>query len=97
MALFKSAEEKAAKAAEKEQKMLEKYRLTTLSDPDDISSVRTIVGELSGTGLMEVGSLISGNEKDLLRTQMCFQRAIVEQNFIIIRQLDRIAKALESK
>jgi len=96
MALFKSAEEKAAKAAEKEQKLLERYNLTTLSDPEDIESVRKIVTELVGTGISEVGlALGGGNEKEYMRLQMNFQRAIVEQNFIIIRQLDKIAKSLE--
>ena len=95
MALFKSAEEKAAKAAEKEQKLLEKYNLTALSDPEDIESVRKIVSELVGTGISEVGLALSGgNEKEYMRLQMNFQRAIVEQNFIIIRQLDKISKAL---
>lgn len=95
MALFKSAEEKAAKAAEKEQKLLEKYNLTALSDPEDIESVRKIVTELVGTGISEVGLALSGgNEKEYMRLQMNFQRAIVEQNFIIIRQLDKISKAL---
>jgi hypothetical protein len=95
MALFKSAEEKAAKAAEKEQKLLEKYNLTALSDPEDIESVRKIVSELVGTGLMELGlALGAGSEKDILKMQLNFQRAIVEQNFIIIRQLDKISKAL---
>ena len=97
MALFKSAEEKAAKAAEKEQKLLDKYHLSALSDPDDINSVRQIAAELAGSGFMEVGAYLTGNEKDFLKTQMCYQRAIVEQNFIMIRQLDRIVKALESK
>jgi len=96
MALFKSAEEKEALAKQREYEMLQKYGLQNLTNPDDIASVRTIVGELSGTGLMELGALLGGaNEKQLLRTQMFFQRALVEQNFIIIRQLDRIASKLD--
>lgn len=95
MALFKSAEEKAAKAAEKEQKLLEKYNLTALSDPEDIESVRKIVSELVGTGLIELGATLGGgNDRDLQKLQVYYQRAIVEQNFIIIRQLDKISKAL---
>lgn len=96
MALFKSAEEKAAKAAEKEQKLLKKYNLTALSDPEDIESVRKIVSELVGTGLIEFGATLGGgNDRDLQKLQVYYQRAIVEQNFIIIRQLDKIAKSLE--
>jgi hypothetical protein len=45
---------------------------------------------------MELGlALGAGSEKDILKMQLNFQRAIVEQNFIIIRQLDKIAKSLE--
>lgn len=95
MALFGSKEDKEAKQAEKEQALLDKYGLGTLSDPEDIKSVRAIVTQLAGTGLMEFGAMLAGNEKAMLNTQMHFQRAMVEQNFVIIRQLDRIAKLLE--
>ena len=96
MALFKSAEEKAAIAAEKEQKALKKYGLESLTDPQDIESVKTIVSELLGTGIGELGiALGGGSEKDIARIQMYYQRAILEQNFIIIRQLDRLLKKLD--
>lgn len=91
MALFKSAEEKAAIAAEKEQKALKKYGLESLTDPQDIESVKTIVTELLGTGLMEFGATL-GSGSDASRVSMYYLRAIVEQNFIIIRQLDRLLK-----
>lgn len=96
MALFKSAEEKAAIAAEKEQKALKKYGLESLTDPQDIESVKTIVSELLGTGLMEFGATLGGgSEKDIAKIQMYYQRAMIEQNFIIIRQLDRLLKKLD--
>lgn len=95
MALFKTADEKAQIAAEKEQKMLDKFGLGNLRNQDDINSVRKIVQELSGTGFMEFGAMLgSGGEQ---KAQMYYQRAMLEQNFIIIRQLDRIAMMLESK
>lgn len=96
MALFGgNKEDKEAKQAAKEQAILDKYGLGTLSDQEDIQSVRTIVTELAGTGLTEIGSMMSQNEKMMLQTQMRYQRALVEQNFVIIRQLDRIAKLLD--
>lgn len=86
-------ETKEEKQARKEQEMLEKYGLQELSNDDDIASVKKIVSELAGSGLMETGiALGGGNEKDILRVQMNYQRAILEQNFILIRQLDRIIK-----
>ena len=93
MALFKSAEEKEQIKEEKTVQMLRKYGLEHLSDPRDVESVKKIVSELTGTGLLEAGiALGGGNEKDILRTQMQYERAIVEQNFIIIRLLDRLTK-----
>jgi hypothetical protein len=98
MALFggKEKETKEEKEARKERELLEKYGLQNLTNAEDIASVRKIVSELSGTGLMELGiALGGGNEKDVLKNQLYYQRAIVEQNFILIRQLDRIASLLE--
>lgn len=101
MALFggsKEKETKEEKKARKQQEMLEKYGMQDLSNAEDIESVRKIVAELAGTGMMETGiTLGSGNEKDILRVQLYYQRALLEQNFIMIRQLDRIAKSLENK
>lgn len=100
MALFgsKDKETKEEKEARKEREVLEKYGLQTLKNPEDIESVKKIVSELSGTGLMELGiTLGGGNEKDILKNQLYYQRALLEQNFIMIRQLDRIAALLENK
>ena len=97
MALFKSAEEKQQEQEQKELKMLQKYGLEQLTDPSDKESVRKIVNELLGTGMMETGMRLSlaGKPEDLL--PVYYQRAILEQNFIIIRQLDRIASLLGQK
>lgn len=100
MALFgnKDKETKEDKAERKQRAMLEKYGLQALSNPEDIASVKTIVSELAGTGLMEAGlALGAGNDRDIQKTQLAYQRTLVEQNFIMIRQLDRIASLLENK
>ena len=85
MAFFKSADQKQAEKEQKELEMLEKYGLENLTNPADIESVRKIISELTGTGLMEFGNMLAPNEKDMLRVQMQYQRAIVEQNFLLIR------------
>lgn len=82
---------------EKFEKYLRKYHLEELTNKSDLDSVAKIYGELSGTGLMEAGSwLINfGNTKkteDLL--MVYYLRTIIEQNFIMIRQLERISKAV---
>ena len=87
MALFSTPEQKVEKQLQKEQAMMAKYGLDDLTDPKDIDSVRKIVSELSGTGF--TGGFFS-NEKDAIKDQTYFMRAIVEQNFIMIRQLERL-------
>ena len=91
--MFGNKETKEEKLARKQQEMLDKYGLSELTNPDDIESVKKIVNELAGTGAMEVGlALGAGSERDIAKNQMYYLRAIVEQNFIMIRQLDRISK-----
>ena len=98
MGLFGNKESKEEKDARKTAELLAKYRLSELSDSSDIESVRKIVTELAGTGLMEAGMLLGGvSEKDMLRMQIQYQRSMIEQNFIMIRQLDRLNKILSSK
>ena len=92
MALFN----KSADNSSKEQEMLAKYGLDQMNDPADIQSVKKIVAELVGTGMMETGmklGSIGSKAEDVL--PVYYQRAILEQNWIIIRQLDRLNKALE--
>lgn len=98
MALFGGNKEtKEEKTARKQQEMLDKYRLGDISDPDDIQSVQKIVTELMGTGLMELGARLAPSVSPHEQVQTYYQRAILEQNFIIIRQLDRIAKLLNKE
>lgn len=104
MGLFnnESKEEKAAKKQakidQKNMELLRKYGLEELQNPVDIASVKNIFNELSGTGLMELGvALGGGSDRDIQKNQMYYQRALIEQNFIIIRQLDRITKLLSDK
>ena len=94
MALFKSAEDKAAEQAKKEKELLEKYGVSNLSYPEDLESVKKIAQELYGASLLETGMKLN-MAKPEAQLPVSYQRAIMEQNFIIIRQLDRIAKLLE--
>ncbi len=89
MAFFKSQEEKQINA-------LAKYGLENLNNKEDLASVQKIAQELLGSGLMEAGLKI-GMAKAEVQLPISLQRAIMEQNFIIIRQLDRIATLLEQK
>ena len=96
MGFFSGGETKEEKQARKQQEMLAKYGLQNLTDSTDIASCKKIVEELVGTGMQEFGiTLGGGNEKDIARLQLYYQRAILEQNFIMIRQLDKIASTLK--
>lgn len=92
--MFGSKESKEEKQARKEQELLERYGLQDLKDQNDVASVKKIVAELAGTGFLEGGVTLTFPKPEIA-LPIYYQRAIVEQNFIIIRQLDRIAKALE--
>lgn len=90
MGLFGNNEEKQEQKA---QALLQKYGLQDLSDPRDIQAVKNIATNLAGNKMIELGSALQGNGADAAK--MSYLNAIMEQNFIIIRQLDKIAKALE--
>ena len=82
---------------EKYQKYLKKYHLEELTNASDIESVRKIYYENLGTGLIESGLttthlVTKGKEEEMLAVY--YLRTIMEQNFIIIRQLERISKAV---
>lgn len=92
MALFKSNEQKADEKEQKVQQMMAKYGLQNLTDPEDIKSVRSIMYDLAGSGLSSFGALLSGDDvKVNVRVLVQFQKAIIDQNFMLIRILDRIA------
>lgn len=87
MALF-GGESKEDKQARKAQALLEKYGLEDLSDPRDVENVRNISLSLMGNKLIELGSVMGATGPD--NVKMSYLSAIVEQNWIIIRQLDKL-------
>ena len=92
MALFGAKESKEDKAARKAQALMERYGLTEI-EPKDLESVRTITNSLMGNSMIELGTALQGNGID--SAKMSYLRALVEQNWIIIRQLDRLNKKLD--
>lgn len=93
MALFGGKESKEEKQARKAQELLEKYGLQELSDPRDLDAVKNISESLMGNKLIELGTALSGTGED--SAKLSYLSALVEQNWIIIRQLDRLNKSLE--
>lgn len=89
MALF-GGESKEDKQAKKAAEMLAKYGLEDLTDPRDVAAVREIALSLMGNKLTELGAALQGNGTDA--AMLSYLRAIMEQNFIIIRLLDKLNK-----
>lgn len=82
---------------EKFEKFLRKYNLEELTNRSDLESIRKIYYENLGTGLLETGMTFSsfakaGKEEE--RLAVYYLHTIMEQNFIMIRQLERISKAV---
>ena len=101
MGLFGNDEKKQAKEQakldkqnEKEYKLLQKYGVESLRDPRDIESVKKIAQELVGSGLSEAGLKLSLKSPEVT-LPISYQRTIVEQNFILIRQLDELIALLK--
>ena len=87
MALFNS-ESKEDKKARQTEELLAKYGLQDLTDPRDIQAVRNIASGLTGSSWITAGTALAGTAQDVAK--MTLLRAIVEQNFILIRQLDKL-------
>lgn len=95
MALFKSKDEKELKKEEKLEKLLEIYKVNNLYNKDDEDSIKEIVSFLSNNNLIELGSFLTNDINTVSRINANYNRAIVEQNFIIIKQLDRLCELLK--
>ena len=92
-----TAEKEAEKAKQKEEMInakLSHYGIQDLIDSGDIDCAKNVLDELKGTGLMELGTMLTFNG-DASKVEMEYQKAMIEQNFIIIRQLARISNQLE--
>lgn len=87
MALF--GESKEDKKAKKVEELMERYGLQELSDPRDVKAVETIANKLASSNLINIGTaMVGGLPQDV--GKMSLLQAIVEQNWIIIRQLDKL-------
>ena len=78
------------------EKAMEKYGLNSISEKDR-ESVRAIVEHMAGSGRLDLSMKLSFNAKAEDKLQIACLQSIFEQNWIMIRQLDRIAKALEKE
>lgn len=93
MAFFKSPEERADVQAQKDLALLQKYGLENLNDPMTIKTVREMVEGMRGFKWFQTGASLSLQGDKAVDMQM--KKTLIDQNFIIIRQLDNLTKLLE--
>lgn len=75
--------------------LLSLYSLDHLSDPADQSAMRCIISQLATMNLNNPNNPLGGVQVE--RIGVFYQRAIFEQNNIIIRQLERLNRNLEAQ
>lgn len=92
MGLFSSKESKEDKKLAKMQQIASKYHLEDIN-PKDLEAIKNINYELMGTGLMEFGTLLTGKSED--NVKIAYLNTLIQQNWVIIRQLDEISKKLD--
>lgn len=90
MGLFGSKESKEAAQEKKAQDLLNKYGLTTVST-EYAPMVKQVSYDLAGTAAMQFGGSLSGmKDGDVLNAALL--NALIDQNWIIIKQLDDLNK-----
>ncbi len=84
---------KEEKQQEQLQKFQEKYHIDEL-DPKDLENVKQIASDLAGNGFLKAGIALSfSNAAD--EAEVTYLSALVEQNWIIMNQLNRLNKSIE--
>ena len=95
MGLFGDKETKEEKQERKAQKLLDKYGLSQV-DAKDVESIKKIMLDLIGTGFIKTGMALTLSTKAEEQAKVAYLSALVEQNWIIIRQLDRLNKKMDA-
>ncbi|QNK42713.1 hypothetical protein [Caproicibacter fermentans] len=84
---------KEEKQQEQLQKFQEKYHIDEL-DPKDLETVKQVASDLAGNGLLKAGMALSfANAGE--QAKVTYLSALVEQNWIIMNQLNRLNKNIE--
>lgn len=93
MGLF-NRESKEEKEQKQLQEFMERFQLEDL-DEKDLVVLERIALDLSGLGLMKFGVVFSSTSSENM-LKIGYLSALVEQNWMIIRQLSRLNKTLEN-
>ena len=89
----KEKESKEDKQGKEMQKFTDKYQLEDL-DEKDLIVLKRIAGGLVGTGLMRTGVMLSFG-KAAEKVQIGYLGTMVDQNWMMIRQLGRLNRNIE--
>lgn len=89
MALF-NKDSKEDKQAQKMQALMDKYGLENVSDPITAQALKNIATTMTTSNMFSISAGLTGKAEDMAKID-CL-RAIIEQNFIIIRQLDKLSR-----
>lgn len=83
---------KEDKKAQDYQRFVDDHGLGDINDPQSLKIVERLAQQLARQGYIDIGMKL-GNATDSVFYLM--QKTIMEQNFLIIRQLDTLTKLLE--
>lgn len=82
----------------KDEELLNAVGLGNLRYMSDRNDVAMILKQLRGAKTMEAGTFIGGASiKDAALLNATYQRLLIQQNMVIIRQLDRLTAMLYQK
>lgn len=93
MAIFGDRKTAEEKQAEKMKKFMDRYQLEDL-DEKDLIVLQKIAGDLAGNSFFKVGMALSFAKAEE-QAKVTYLSALVEQNWMIIRQLSRLNKNIE--
>lgn len=93
MGLFNSKENKEEKKQQEIEKFMERYQLDEISN-QDLVIIKKIATDLMGNNLLKAGMALSFAKAEE-QAKVTYLSALVEQNWIMIRQLSNISSKLD--
>ena len=93
MALFNSKENKEDKKQQEINNFMEKYQLDEIDDKD-LVIIKKIATDLIGNNLLKAGMVLSFAKAEE-QAKISYLSALVNQNWIMIRQLNNISNKLD--
>ncbi|MBS5596857.1 hypothetical protein [Peptostreptococcus sp.] len=93
MAIFKSKESKEDKKLKEIEKFMERYQLDEINDKD-LKIIKNIANDLVGNNLIKAGMALSFAKVEE-QAKVSYLSAIVQQNWIMIRQLNNLNNKID--